>query len=331
MKKGDTWMPLYVGDYLADTMHLTGPDHGAYLLLLMHSWRTGPLRDDERALAAVARTDLATFREMWPTLREFFVPQEGTPGLLISHRLERERERAAQHIDQRSAAGKASAAARARQRESNGRSTSVAAPLEREGRPSPSPSPFPYPTDKGAADAASADRPLADNPWQDGLTLLRGLTEKPDGSCRKFFGRLRKAAGNDDTLVLACIRDAVTVAPADPEAWLMAAVKARQAPLAPTPMAPPTEVNGCVTAAVLERLMDELDVGNTKFPDLASVVVALLREGRGPDELYDTARALRRRGSVETMKTAAYLAAAVRNRARDAAPDLFAFNDDGAP
>jgi uncharacterized protein YdaU (DUF1376 family) len=109
MSKPDAWMPLYIGDYLADTMHLSGAEHGAYLLLLMHSWRTGPLPDNDRALAAIARTEPAAWRRMASSIRAFF---EATPAGLISPRLEREREAAAANAERRAAAASKAAAAR---------------------------------------------------------------------------------------------------------------------------------------------------------------------------------------------------------------------------
>ena len=36
-----TWMPLYVGDYVGDTLHLELDEHGAYFLLMMTYWRNG--------------------------------------------------------------------------------------------------------------------------------------------------------------------------------------------------------------------------------------------------------------------------------------------------
>ena len=66
------WMPLYVGDYLGDTGHLTTTQHGAYLLLMMHYWRKGELPDDDRQLSKITKLPLQTWCEYRPTLQDFF-------------------------------------------------------------------------------------------------------------------------------------------------------------------------------------------------------------------------------------------------------------------
>ena len=66
------WMPLYVGDYLADTGHLTTTQHGAYLLLMMHYWRKGELPDDDRQLSKITKLPLKTWCDYRSTLQDFF-------------------------------------------------------------------------------------------------------------------------------------------------------------------------------------------------------------------------------------------------------------------
>lgn len=57
MPKIDIWMPLYIADYLSDTSHLNAFEHGAYLLLLLHEWRTGHLPNNMKRLCGVTRTE----------------------------------------------------------------------------------------------------------------------------------------------------------------------------------------------------------------------------------------------------------------------------------
>jgi uncharacterized protein YdaU (DUF1376 family) len=66
------WMPLYVGDYLGDTGHLTTAQHGAYLLLMMHYWRKGELPDDDSQLSKITKLPLKTWCDYRPVLHAFF-------------------------------------------------------------------------------------------------------------------------------------------------------------------------------------------------------------------------------------------------------------------
>lgn len=68
------WMPLYVGDYLADTGHLSTEEHGAYFLLILHYWVTESLPNDSRSLANLARLPLKKWNAIETKLKPFFGP-----------------------------------------------------------------------------------------------------------------------------------------------------------------------------------------------------------------------------------------------------------------
>jgi uncharacterized protein YdaU (DUF1376 family) len=132
--KTDTWMPLFIGDYLADTMHLNAEKHGAYLLLLMHLWRTGFLVDNADQLSSIARCDVKTWtKSVWPTLFSFFDLQDGK---LYQKRLMAERENAAKLRDIRSTVGKKGAETRW---QTDGKSMANASQID-----GPSPLPLPH-------------------------------------------------------------------------------------------------------------------------------------------------------------------------------------------
>jgi uncharacterized protein YdaU (DUF1376 family) len=78
MSGADMWMPMYIGDYLADTGHLTQAQHGAYLLLLMALWRqNGKFPDDDDALAAVTRSTPQEWKRLRPILARFCTVANG--------------------------------------------------------------------------------------------------------------------------------------------------------------------------------------------------------------------------------------------------------------
>jgi uncharacterized protein YdaU (DUF1376 family) len=75
--KTDTWMALYIGDYLADTTHLGAEESGAYLHLLMHYWRTGPLVDDLDRLVTISKLRGPDARSIAQALRDEFFTKHG--------------------------------------------------------------------------------------------------------------------------------------------------------------------------------------------------------------------------------------------------------------
>lgn len=78
MKKPDSWMPFYIGDYLRDTMGLRREDHGSYLLLMMAYWANGgPLPDDDQALRNICRCPDAEWCRTKGVLSKYFIQEDG--------------------------------------------------------------------------------------------------------------------------------------------------------------------------------------------------------------------------------------------------------------
>jgi uncharacterized protein YdaU (DUF1376 family) len=146
--KTDTWMPLYIADYLADTLHLTAEQHGMYLLLIMAYWRRGgPLPDDPGGLASVAKVSLEQWQSHAHRMAEFFVVADGK---WTHKRIEAELSVAREHKVKRTKAAQSGASARwSANRNANGNANRmpIAMPLAPESQcPEHVPSPSPVPT-----------------------------------------------------------------------------------------------------------------------------------------------------------------------------------------
>lgn len=75
--KADVWMPVYVGDYLADTARLTTEQHGAYYLMMLDYWRNGAPPDDDAILQNIARLSKFLWKKHRPVLEKFFTVESG--------------------------------------------------------------------------------------------------------------------------------------------------------------------------------------------------------------------------------------------------------------
>ena len=75
--KADGWMPFYIGDYLADTMHLSTEQHGAYLLIMFSYWRKGSPVDDDTDLSEITGLSLRSWKAVRPKIQRFFQVIDG--------------------------------------------------------------------------------------------------------------------------------------------------------------------------------------------------------------------------------------------------------------
>ena len=85
-------MPLYIGDYLNDTVHLSTQQNGAYMALIMRYFSSAqPLPDDDEVLARITKLSLKEWKKERKHLEEFFAIKN---GVWWSKRIDAELERA---------------------------------------------------------------------------------------------------------------------------------------------------------------------------------------------------------------------------------------------
>jgi uncharacterized protein YdaU (DUF1376 family) len=184
MAKADVWMPLFIGDYLADTGRLSTEQHGAYLLLIMDYWRNGPPPDDADTLAQITHLSLDAWSIAQAKLKHFFSIED---GVWRHKRIDEELVAARENKGKAQAKAKAAADARWGKGNSDASSNAPSTPQAmHEECPSPSPSPLPSSTSKptttpkSKAGATASGSRLPED-WKPSLADVEYCkTERPD-------------------------------------------------------------------------------------------------------------------------------------------------------
>jgi uncharacterized protein YdaU (DUF1376 family) len=149
-------LPLFTDAYLGDTTHLSTFEHGAYLLLLMVSWRSPGccVPDDDALLARYTRMTRDKWRKVRPILEPFFTIEDGH---WHQARLQNELQHLQSRREQQVAAGNASAIAKSLKR-GNRASTPVGKPLKRTANETPTPIAYPVTVSNDTAASGDTDK-----------------------------------------------------------------------------------------------------------------------------------------------------------------------------
>ncbi len=100
------YMPVFTGDLLRDTMHLTVEQFGAYNFLLYSLWNNGgSLKSDIQYLSRVCRVSKTIFKNrIWPDIADFFTVENGR---LSNARLTEELKKTEEKIAKKAKGGRA--------------------------------------------------------------------------------------------------------------------------------------------------------------------------------------------------------------------------------
>jgi uncharacterized protein YdaU (DUF1376 family) len=195
------YMPIFTGDYLRDTRHLTPLKHGVYLLALMHCWDSkGPMPLDEQECAGICNCRSADeIESLRYVLGRFFVRMDDGH---YNHRMQREVEKSEALSRVRSEAGRAGYEAKAKHLPSKSQAIAKHEPLS----PSPSLSLNKKEERKNTSPSAPAD--VDEQVWND-FKALRKAKRAPITDTAIKGIREQAALANltlEDALEICCKR-----------------------------------------------------------------------------------------------------------------------------
>jgi uncharacterized protein YdaU (DUF1376 family) len=242
VSKNTSWMPLFIGDFISDTAHLSMEQSGAYLHLLMYQWRRGSAPADPMELARICRcTRTHWLRKIAPSLLPFFTEADGR---LMQMRLHAERERAQKTSDERSfSADKKWKKYRAKATDNSDVADAKASVLHMPGigelelqrkKEDPKATPSTHAAAPQRAvdlvDPAGGALSARDIVWRHGPSMIAFLTGKSDRQSRGILGKMLSITGDDCSGVMRILEYARSLHPlASAEAHLIACAQQRSA------------------------------------------------------------------------------------------------------